>query len=93
MTSSRQTMLAGGVRVLACLLSAYGVLLLVDAGRPVNDAMGYALLVIGPLIMLGARWIDPPDESADSADGEASEDMQSSGTPSSTTTDKSDSSN
>jgi hypothetical protein len=52
------------------LLSVYGILMLVDSGRLQNDLAGYTLLVVGPLIMLSARWIDPPSESLDSGDGE-----------------------
>ena len=60
MTDSQRAMAARVVRVLACLISVYGILLLIDTARPENDSAGYVLLVLGPLFMLSARWVDPP---------------------------------
>lgn len=59
MTDSQSRLTARAVRILACFLSGWGVLLLIDPGRPENDAAGYLLLILGPLVMLGARFLDP----------------------------------
>lgn len=77
MTDSQHRILARVVRILACLLFVWGVLLLLDTNPPQgsNDAAGYLLLVVGPLVMLGARWIDPAPRSASAESGEDSDEV------------------
>ena len=64
MTDSQRTMLARVVRILACLLFLWAVLLMID-DRQENDRAGYVLLVLGPLVMLSTRWIDPGSKASD----------------------------
>ena len=59
MNDSRRTILAWVVRILACLLFLWAVLLLIEPDRPENDFVGYVLLVAAPLVMMTTRWIDP----------------------------------
>ena len=78
MTDSRRKMAARVVRVLALLASVWGILLLID-DLARNNAWGYMMLAVGPLIMLGARWVDPGSEtlSADLPDATSGEDAPS----------------
>ncbi len=73
MTDSRRTTAALVVRILACLITAWGILLLIDSNRPENDVAGYFLLVAGPLVMLAARWVTPASMSS-SKETDGSED-------------------
>lgn len=68
MTDSQSTIAARTVRILACVLSGWGVMLLIDTARPENDAIGYLLLVLGPVVMFGARFLDPRGGSDETAD-------------------------
>ena len=71
MTDSQSTIAARTVRILACVLSGWGVMLLIDTARPENDAIGYLLLVLGPVVMLGARFLDPSAASDETAANES----------------------
>lgn len=70
MTDSRRTMAARVVRVVAGLIFAWGLLLILFPPKPpTGNAFGYVFLVLGPLVMLTARWVEPPraSDSVDSA--------------------------
>ena len=67
MTDSQQKIAARVVRILALLTSAWAIVLLINT-QARNDTAGYLMLVLGPLIMLGARWIDPASKSSPQAD-------------------------
>ena len=78
MTDSQRKIAARVVRSLALLTSAWGMWFLID-DRSRNNTAGYLMLVLGPLIMLGARWIDPASKSpqADLPDATSGEDAPS----------------
>ena len=71
MTDSRRIMAARVVRVVAGLIFVWGLLLILFPPKPPTaNGFGYVLLVLGPLVMLAARWVEPPRASnpVDSAD-------------------------
>lgn len=80
MSDSRRKVAAQAVRVLAVLMFGWGILLLLfpPQGATNTGGAGFVFLVLGPLVMLAARWVEPgrtsPTEPASETDGEEAND-------------------
>ena len=80
MSDSRRKVAAQAVRILAVLISGGGILLLLSPAQGATNARGagFVFLMLGPLVMLAARWVEPgrtpPTEPASETDGEEAND-------------------
>ncbi len=86
MSDSRRKVAAHAVRILAVLIFGWGILLLLSPQAATNrGGAGFVFLVLGPLVMLTARWVEPgktppteptseTDEPTSKTDGEEAND-------------------